>query len=111
MWPWLVLNFILFKSLVFYAFFSFIFVPFPIHFFMLTFSHFLLLEGSIITCRSIQRHIVAFESDIDIFKSILHPMCEPEQEHISQHVAPQRGFVFAPPPQKMAKRNFDLLCA
>ena len=70
---------------------SFMLVPFPIHFFMLTFSHFFVLEGSVIACRSIQRHIVAFESDIDIFKSIFIPMREPEQEYTSQHAAPQRG--------------------
>ena len=89
----------------------FLLVLFPIHSFMLTFSHFVLLGGSIIACRSIQCHIVALESDIDIFKSILLPMRETEQEHTSQHAAPQRGSVFAPPPRKMAKRNFDLLCA
>ena len=50
---------------------------------MLTFSHFVLLGGSIIACRSIQRHIVALESDIDIFKSILLPMRVTEQEHTS----------------------------
>jgi hypothetical protein len=81
------------------------------HFLILTYAHCLLLGGSIIACRSIQRHIVALDSDVDVFKSILLPLREPEQEHTSQHAAPQRGSVFAPPPRKMAKRNFDLLCA
>ena len=62
------------------------------------------------SCRSIQRHIVALESDIDIFKSILLPIREPDQEQSSQPSAPPRGSVFAPPLQKMPKRNFDLLC-
>ena len=64
-----------------------------------------------IACRSIQRHIVAVESDIDLYKSVLLPLREPHHEHTSQPVAPQRGSFFAPPPQKMPKRNFDLLCA
>lgn len=78
---------------------------------ILTLLHLFVLGGSIIACRSIQRHIVALESDIDIFKSILLPMREVDQEHTSQKAAPPRGSVFAPPPRKMAKRNFDLLCA
>jgi hypothetical protein len=77
----------------------------------LTFAQLVLLGGSVIACRSIQRHIVALESDIDIYKSVLLPMREPDHDHTSQHVGPQRGSVFAPPPRKMAKRNFDLLCA
>ena len=89
----------------------FVFVLSLIHFFILTFLHFVVLGASIIACRSIQCHIVALELDIDIFKSILLPMRELEQEHTSQQVAPQRGSIFAPPPRKMAKRNFDLLCA
>ena len=88
----------------------FLFVTFHIHFLILTFSHFFVLRGSIITCRSMQRHIVLLESDIDVFKSILLFICEFDQEHTSQQAAPQRGLVFAPPPWKMAKRNFDLLC-
>ena len=56
---------------------------------MLIFSHFVLLEGFVIACRSIQRHIMALELDINIFKSILLSMRETEQEHISQHGAPQ----------------------
>jgi hypothetical protein len=43
---------------------------------ILTLLHLFVLGGSIIACRSIQRHIVALESDIDIFKSILLPMRE-----------------------------------
>ena len=78
-------------------------------FLMLTFLHFVLLGGSIIACHSIQHHIVALELDIYVFKSILLPMREPEQKHTAQHAAPQRGLVFAP--EKMAKRNFNFLCA
>jgi hypothetical protein len=89
--------------------FYFIYIRFPIHFLILTPSHFVGLGGSIIACRSIQRHIVALESDIDVFKSIILPIREPDQEQTSQPAAPQRGSVFAPPPRKMAKRNFDLL--
>jgi len=77
---------------------------------ILTFLQLVVLGGSVIACRSIQRHIVALESDIDVFKSILLPLREPNQELSSQPAAPQRGSVFAPPPRKMAKRNFDLLC-
>ena len=68
----------------------FVFVSFPIHFLIITFPHLFVLGGSIIVCRSIQRHIVAHESDIDVFKSILLPICEPEQEHTSQQATPQQ---------------------
>jgi hypothetical protein len=80
------------------------------HFLIPNYSQSLVVGGSIIACRSIQRHIVALDSDVDVFKSILLRIREPEQEHTSQHAPPQRGSVFAPPPRKMAKRNFDLLC-
>ena len=93
-----------------FVFLDFICNRFLIHFPMLIPSHFVCVGGSIIACRSIQRHIVALESDIDVFKSILLPLREPNQELSSQPAAPQRGSVFAPPPRKMAKRNFDLLC-
>ena len=104
-----------FISLFFLSFFfnvllSFVLAPFSIHSRILTFAHLVVLRGSVIACRSIQRHIMAMKSDIDIYKSILL-MREPEQEHTSQHVAPQWWSVFAPPSRKMAKRNFDLLCA
>ena len=66
----------------FYVLISFVFVPFFIHFFILTYSRFVVLGGSIITSRSIQHHSVALESDIDI-KSIILPIREPKQEHIS----------------------------
>ena len=98
-------------SLLFDIFISFVFGSFPIQILLLTFLDLVVLGGSIIACCSIQRHIVALESDIDIFKSILLPIRGHEQEQTSQHAAPQRGSVFAPPPRKMAKRNFDLLCA
>jgi hypothetical protein len=86
-------------------------ISFSIYSRFLTFVQLVVLGGSVIACRSIQRHIVALESDIDIYKSVLLPMCEPDHEHTSQHVGPQRGSVFAPPPRKMPKHNFDLLCA
>ena len=87
---------------------SFKFVPFLIHFFIFTFLHFIVLGGSIIACRFIQRHIVVLESDIDIFKSILLPMRELEQKHISQQVASQRRSVFAPLPGRW--RSTILIC-
>ena len=102
----------LFMSLFFYVLISLVFCSFPIHFLIFTYSHFVVLEGSIIACRSIQCHIVALELDIDVFKSILPPpIREHEQEHTYQYTAPLDSSVFAPLPQKMAKRNFDLLCA
>ncbi len=94
----------------FFSSLSFVFVTFPFRFVSLTFSPSLLLGGSIVACRSLQRHIVALESDIDVFKSILLPLRGSDHEHTSQPSAPQRGSVFAPPPKKMARRNFDLLC-
>lgn len=69
------------------------------------------LGGSIIACRALQRHIVALEADLDIFNAFLLPMRDPDPETTSRVVARPRGSVFAPPPQKMAKRNFDLLYA
>jgi hypothetical protein len=92
-------------------FFIFCFFQFPLVVVSLTFHYLVLLGGSVIACRSIHRHIVALESDIDIFRSILLPMRELDHEQSSQKAAPPRGAVFAPPPRKMAKRNFDLLCA
>jgi hypothetical protein len=98
-------------SLFFILNFSSQLVSFSIFSRFLTFAQLVSLGGSVIACHSIQRHIVALESDIDIYKSVLLPMREPDHNHTSQHVAPQRGSVVAPPPRKMAKRNFDLLCA
>jgi len=105
----------LFMSLFFILFFLallflFVLVSFFFHPRILTYTQLVVLGGSVIACRSIQRHIVALESDIDVYKSVLLPLREPDQEHTSHHVAQQRGSVFAPPPLKMAKRNFDLLC-
>jgi hypothetical protein len=99
-----------FSHFFLFGFFDFICNRFLIHFPMLIPSHFDCVGSSIIACRLIHCHIVALESDIDVFKSILLPLREPDQEHTSQPAALQRGFVFAPPPRKMAKRNFDLLC-
>ena len=96
---------------VFCFFISILFGFFPIHFRIFTPLHFFALGCSIITCRSIQRHILAFESDINVFRSILFPFRELERDHMSHHAVPQRGSVCAPPPKKMPKRNFDLMCA
>ena len=106
--------FSIFFDFIFISFYLFVFyllVSFSIHTRILTFTQLVVLGASVIACRSIERHIVALESDIDIFKSVLLPMREPDQEQTSQHVAPQRGSVFAPPPRKMPKRNFDIMCA
>ena len=110
MWRWFVFFSFCLSCLPFVFCISFVVGSFPIRLLSLTSSHFLVLGGSIVACRSMQRHIVALESDIDVFKSILLPLHEPDQEHTSQPAAPQRGSVFAPPPKKMARRNFDLLC-
>ena len=78
-----------FMSLFFNVLFYFIFVSFSIHFLILIFSHFVVLRGFVIACHFIQRHIMALKSDIDIFKSVLLPMRETEQEYTSQHAASQ----------------------
>ena len=96
--------------LILVVFIPSLFVTFPYQFLVLISLYFVGLGGSIIACCSIQRHIAALKLDIDIFRSILLPFREPNQEHTSQPAPPQRGSVFAPPPRKMAKRNFDLLC-
>ena len=58
--------------------FYFLWISFvAIHFLILTYSYFVVLGGSIIVCHSIQRHIVALESDSDVLKSILLPIREP----------------------------------
>ena len=99
MWHWYVLHLLVFHfDFFFNLFLYFLLVSFSIHSRILTFAQLVVLGGSVIACRSIQHHIVALESDIDIYKSVLLPMRKPDQEHTSQHVAPQRGLVFAPPP-------------
>ena len=105
MWRWYVLHLFV---LLFYFFLvrSFLFVSFSVDSRVLTFVHLVLLGGSFSACCSIQQHIVALESDIDIYKSLLLSMCEHDLEHTSQRPVPQRGSVFAPPPRKMPKRNF-----
>ena len=87
---------------------SFVRVPFPIHSHIFTFARFVVLGGSVIACQLMQHHIVVWTPTST---STTFPMRAPKQEHTSQHAAPQRGLVFAPPPWKMVKRNFDLLCA
>ena len=102
----------LFFILIMFVFYSIVYFYFI--FWLFSYPHlarFVVIEGSVIARRSIQQHIVALETDIDIYKSVLLPMREPDQEHTFQHLALQRGSVFDPPPRKMAKRNFDLLCA
>ena len=98
----------------YHHFLMFYFSWYLVHFLFISVSLHLkkivILGGLIIACCSIQRYIEVLESNIDIYNSLLFPMCEPKKQHISQHVAPQWGSVFAPPPRKMAKRNFDLLC-
>ena len=96
---------------LFFLVHSFLFVSFSVHSRILTFGHSVLLGGFVSTCRFIQRHSVALESDINIYKSLLLPMHEHDQEHTSQRQVPQRDSVFAPPPRKMPKLNIDLLCA
>ena len=96
MWRWFVLHLFEF-NLFFFLCFIFLYL---LHFtFIFLFSLFIcVLGGSVIACRSIQHHMLALESDIDIFKSLLLPMREPKHEHISRQVAAQRGSVFAPSP-------------
>ena len=89
----------------------FLLVLCSLHSRILTFAQLVMLRGFVIACPSIQLQIVALESDININKSVLLPMREPNQKHASQHVAPYRGSVFALPPRKIAKRNFHLMCA
>ena len=110
MWHGYVLKFFVFHFGFFSLFLFFLLVSFSTYSCIVTFLQLVVLGGSVIACCSIQRHIMALESNIDIYKSVLLPMCEPDHEHTSQHVAPQRGSVFAPPPRNMEKRNFDLLC-
>ena len=84
---------------MFEFFFLFISNSFPYpHLFVFCFS-----RGSIIVCRSIQRHIVALESDIDVFKPILLPIRELEQKYTSQQVMDAVGRSFA----KLAKKTHD----
>jgi hypothetical protein len=64
-WRWFILHLLVFHVFVLYVLIYFLFDPFLIHFFILAYSHFIVLGGSIIACRFIQRHIVALESDID----------------------------------------------
>lgn len=87
------------------------FIAFSIDLNDITSLHFDVLRGYVIPCHSIQHHFVALESDINIFKVFSFSMQDFELEPISQHDAPHWGFVYPPPPIKMAKFYFDLLCA
>ena len=84
MWCWHVFHLFVFLFDFFFLVLSFIFVSFSVHSRILTFAHLVLLRGFVIACRSIQRHIVALDSDINIYKSLLLPMREHHQEHTSQ---------------------------
>jgi hypothetical protein len=66
--------------------------------------------GSITACRSIERHIVALESDPIIFNAILLPMRDTLSSRTPRSVAPPSSSLFDPP-QKMTKRAFGFLCA
>ena len=59
---------------------SFSLVSFSIYSCIFTFMQLVVLGGPLIACRSIQRHIVALESDIDIYKSVMLPIREPDHE-------------------------------
>jgi len=68
------------------------------------------LGGSITASRSLERHIVALESDPDIFNALLRPMRDPHPQRTSRQLDPPTTSIFDPP-QKMAKRTFGFLCA
>jgi hypothetical protein len=90
--------------------FSLNFPRFCIHYF--PYLHFALfaLGGSITACRSIERHIVALESDPIIFNAILLPMRDTLPSRTPRSLAPPSSSIFDPP-QKMTKRAFGFLCA
>jgi hypothetical protein len=67
------------------------------------------LGGSITACRSLERHIVALESDPVIFNALLLPMRDSQPARISRSVAAPSTSIFDPP-QKMTKRAFGFLC-
>ena len=66
--------------------------------------------GSILACRSIERHIVALESDPMIFNAILLPMRDNEPSQAPRSNAKPSTSMFDPP-KKMTKRAFGFLCA
>ena len=66
--------------------------------------------GSITSCRSIERHIVALQSDPMIFNAILLPMREPQPSRTPRSIAPPSISIFDPP-KKMTKFAFSFLCA
>ena len=68
------------------------------------------IGGSITAWRSIERHIVAFESDPMIFNAILLPMRENQPSQTPRSNAPPSTFLFDPS-KKMTKRAFGFLCA
>ena len=66
--------------------------------------------GSILACRSIERHIVALESDPMIFNAILLPLRDNQPSRPPRSNAPPSTSMFDPP-KKMTKRAFGFLCA
>ena len=75
-------------------------------------SFFISEGGSIIACRSHQWHVVALEAEESIFNAILLPMQDIDPESAPRLPLRPRGSVFAPPPKKKAKNDFDdCLCA
>ena len=93
MWRWHVIHFFVFHfDFLFFLVLSFIFVSFFVHSRLFTFVLFVVLGGFVIACRSIQRHIVALESDIDIYKSVLLPMRDANQEHTARGPSTPLGF-------------------
>ena len=87
-------------SSLLWIFHYFFFTSFHTHIFLL-----FALGGSITACHSLERHIVALESDPIIFNAILLPMCnlQPTRSQLARtprSVAPPSIFIFYPP-QKM----------
>jgi len=60
-------------------------------------------------CRSLERHIVALESDPIIFNALLLPMCDLQHALTSRSVVQPFTSIFYLP-QKMTKRAFSFLC-
>ena len=63
--------------------------------------------ATIIGCRSHQCHVVALEADEAIFNTILLPMQDLDPESAPHSVLHPWGSIFAPPPKKKARNDFD----
>jgi hypothetical protein len=83
MWRWFALHLCILRVL-----FPLVLITFSIDFNDLCSLHFDVLGGFVIVCRFIQRHIVALESDINIFKALLLHMRNHELESTSWQIAP-----------------------